>query len=92
MSKRAQRHIRTICRHLQEGLTQGEQDNDPDAEDMYHSDLMDWQVISRLMAEGNKNRALDKYDHLDTASREYIFEFLNDDDANYMNRFFGWAE
>lgn len=92
MSKRAQRHIRTICRHLQEGLTQGEQDNDPDAEDMYHSDLMDWQVISRLMAEDNKNRALDKYDHLDTASREYIFEFLNDDDANYMNRFFGWAE
>ena len=92
MSKRAIRHLNKMVKELDRETLEAEREGDEEMREMYAADCKDYAKIQRLLVDGHKAEAIHKYDHLDTASREYIFDYLNDDDAAYMNRFFGWDE
>ena len=92
MSKRAIRHLNKMVKELDRAALDAEQEGDEEMREMYAADGKDYAKIQRLLVDGHKEEAIHKYDHLDTASREYIFDLLSDHDAEYMNRFFGWDE
>lgn len=91
------KHVRILSRvahQLEEMARDERKDSDFEMEEMYKKDAKDYRDIANIVGCNKIEAATAKYDGLDTASRDYLYDTdkVSDDDVNLIGLLFGYID
>lgn len=88
------RILNRVARYLEDEARDERDDGCYDMEDMYNSDAKDYRDIAKMVGCDKIKEAEEKYDGLDTAARDCLYETPNvsEDDENLIGILFGYID